>query len=105
MLSVIIGVFLNNNKPIAIKFKRQGMTALENGVIEILPERILGMQRLEALFKEKGYLICQSSGEKIYDFEEIVAVFLPLSSSTDQVMTVRNDMATEFMHKCLLSIP
>ena len=64
---------------------------------ETLPKRILGKQRLEALFNQKGYLICQSSGEKIYDFDEVVTIFIPLSPSTDQVMTVHSDRAKAFV--------
>ena len=54
------------------------MSKLEHLDIETLPDRILGMQRLEALFKQTGYLICQSTGKRIYDFDEIVVIFLTL---------------------------
>lgn len=80
------------------------MTKLENFDIETLPDRILGMQRLEALFNQKGYLICQSSGEKIYNFDEVVAIFLPISPERDQVMAVHSDHATEFVRSCLLTL-
>lgn len=80
------------------------MTKLKHLDIETLPDRILGMQNLEALFKQKGYLICQSSGERIYDFDEVVAIFIPLSSERDQVMAVHNDHATEFIQSCLLTL-
>ena len=80
------------------------MTKLEHFDIETLPDRILGMQRLEALFNQKGYLICQSSGARIYDFNEVVAIFLPLSPERDQVMAVRTDHATEFVRSCLLTL-
>lgn len=73
------------------------MTKLEHLDFETLPKRILGMQRLEALFNQKGYLICQSSGEKIYDFDEVVTIFIPLSSSTDQVMVVNSKCAKAFV--------
>ena len=56
---------------------------------ETLPDRILGMQRIENLFKRNGYLICQSTGKKIYNFNEVVVIFLPLSLTSDQVMAVR----------------
>jgi len=69
--------------------------------IETLPDRILGMQKLEGLFNLTGYLICQSSGEKIYDFDEVVAIYIPISPSTDQVMTVHSDRANEFLQRCL----
>lgn len=68
---------------------------------ETLPNRILGMQRLEALFNQKGYLICQSSGERIYDFDEVVAIFIPLSPTTDQVMAVHSDHAEVFIQSLL----
>ena len=77
------------------------MTKLENLDFETLPKRILGMQRLEALFNQKGYLICQSSGEKIYDFDEVVTIFIPLSPSIDQVMTVHSDRAKAFVQSLL----
>jgi len=77
---------------------------LEHPDIEIIPERILGMQKLEALFNHNGYLICQSSGERIYDFKKIVAIFIPLSPEHDQVMAVHNDHATAFMQSCLLTM-
>lgn len=80
------------------------MTKLEHLDIETLPDRILGMQRLEALFNQKGYLICQSSGERIYDFDVIVAIFIPLSPSTDQVMAVHSDHATAFIQSLLLTL-
>jgi len=80
------------------------MTTVEQIDEETLPDRILGMWRLEALFNQNGYLICQSSGKKIYNFDEIVAIFLPLSSSTDQVMAVHSNHATEFIQRCLITL-
>ncbi|TGE36941.1 hypothetical protein E4K67_17750 [Desulfosporosinus fructosivorans] len=74
---------------------------LENLDIETIHERILGMQKLEALFNQKGYLICQSSGERIYDFKDIVTIFIPLSPERDQVMAVHSDHATTFVQSCL----
>ena len=71
---------------------------------ETLPDRILGLQRIEALFNQNGYLICQCTGERIYDFDEIVAVFIPLSSERDHVMAVHRDHATAFMQSCLLAL-
>ncbi|EHQ90049.1 hypothetical protein [Desulfosporosinus youngiae] len=76
---------------------------MEHNDVEILPERILGMQKLEAIFKQNGYLICQSSGERIYNFDEVAAIFLPLSSSIDQAMAVHRSHAPEFLHRCLLA--
>jgi prephenate dehydrogenase len=73
------------------------MTKLEHLDIETLPARILGMQKLEKLFNQRGYLICQSSGERIYDFDEIVAIFIPLSQERDQVMAVHSDRVTAFI--------
>ena len=77
---------------------------MEHLDFEILPGRIVGMQRLETLFKQEGYLICQSSGEKIYDFDKIVGIFIPLSPSTDQVMAVHINHATAFVQRCLLAL-
>ena len=71
---------------------------------ETLPDRILGLQRIEALFNQNGYLICQCTGERIYDFDEIVAVFIPLSSERDRVMAVHRDHATTFIQSCLLAL-
>lgn len=68
---------------------------------ELIPERILGAQRLEDLFNHKGYLICQATGNKIYDFEQVTAVFIPLSTTKDQVMVVQRDYAVEFLQSCL----
>jgi len=72
--------------------------------VETLPDRILGMQRLEALFNQQGYLICQSSGERIYNFDEVVTIFISISPSTDQVMAVHSDHATAFLQSCLLTL-
>ncbi|MCO1600322.1 hypothetical protein [Desulfosporosinus nitroreducens] len=80
------------------------MGTLRHNDIETLPNRIVGMQRLETLFNQKGYLICQSSGERIYDFNEVVAVFLPLNPSTDNVIAVSSICALEFVQKCISSI-
>ena len=80
------------------------MKKLEHNDVEILPDRILVMQRLEAIFNQKGYLICQSSGERIYDFDQIVAIFLPLCSSTDHAMAVHSSHAAEFMKSCLSTL-
>jgi len=77
------------------------MTILEHSDNYILPDRILGMQRLEALFKQKGYLICQSSGERIYNFDEVATIFIPLSPSTDQVIAVHSDHAQAFIQNIL----
>ena len=77
---------------------------MEHLDIETLPDRILGMQRLEALFNQKGFLICQSSGERIYDFDVIVAIFIPLSPERDQVMAVHSDHATAFIQSLLLTL-
>ncbi|HBP65046.1 MAG TPA: hypothetical protein DD730_12400 [Desulfosporosinus sp.] len=66
------------------------------------PDRILGMQKLEELFNQKGYLICQSSGERVYDFNKITAIFVPLSKERDQVMAVHSDYALEFVQSCVL---
>jgi|GEM_PF-1335876 len=95
---------MNNNKPIDSEILKTGDDALEHSDVEILPERILGMQKLEVIFNQKGYLICQSSGERIYDFDEVVAIFLPLSSSTDQAMAVHRSHAPEFVQRCLLTL-
>ncbi|EGW38007.1 hypothetical protein DOT_3950, partial [Desulfosporosinus sp. OT] len=51
---------------------------MEDFDIQTLPDRILGMQKLEALFNQKGYLICQSSGKRIYNFDEVATIFIPL---------------------------
>lgn len=77
---------------------------MEQPDIETLPNRIRGMKRLEALFNQTGYLICQSTGRRIYDFDEVVAVFLPLSPENDQVMAVHSDHATAFIMNCLLTL-
>lgn len=77
---------------------------MEQPDFERLPNRIQGMIRLEALFKLNGYLICQSTGKRIYDFDEIVAVFLPLSTERDQVMAVHSDHATAFIQSYLLTL-
>ncbi|MDQ7094958.1 hypothetical protein REC12_15280 [Desulfosporosinus sp. PR] len=71
---------------------------------ETLPRRIQGMLRLEGLFNQKGYLVCQSSGKKIYNFEEVVAVFIPLSSTNDQVMAVHCDCAQSFIQSSIASL-
>lgn len=68
---------------------------------ETLPDRILGLQRLEDLFNLRGYLICQSTGEKIYDFDKVVAIFIPFSSTMEQVVPVHTDKALEFLHSNL----
>lgn len=78
------------------------MTELEHFDSQTLPDRILGMQKLEALFNQKGYLICQSSGKKIYNFDEVATIFIPLSPSTDQVMAVHSDHAKAFIQSLLL---
>lgn len=72
--------------------------------VETQPDRILGMQRLEALFNQNGYLICQSTGKRIYDFDEIVAIFIPLSPERDQVMAVHSDHATAFIQRSLSTL-
>ena len=77
---------------------------MEHLGFETLPDRILGMQRLEALFNQKGYLICQHTGERIYDLEEIVAIFIPLSPASDQVMAVQSEHAREFIQSCLSAL-
>ena len=64
---------------------------------ETLPDRILGLQRLEDLFNLKGYLICQSTGERIYDFDKLVAIFIPVNSKTDLILTVHSDHAKELL--------
>lgn len=71
---------------------------------QTLPNRILGMQTLEDLFNQRGYLICQASGERIYDFNRITVIFVPLSQEQDQVMAVHSDFAIEFMQSCLLTL-
>ena len=80
------------------------MNSLEHLDYEIIPDRILGMQKLEALFNQNGYIICQSTGERIYDFQEIVAIFIPLSTSIDQVMAVHSDHALVFAQRCLATL-
>lgn len=80
------------------------MTKLEHPDLEMIPDRILGMQKLEALFNQNGYIICQSTGERIYDFKKIVAIFIPLSPKRDQVMAVHNEHATAFIQSCLLTL-
>jgi hypothetical protein len=75
------------------------MTKLEH--FETPPDRILGMQRHEALFNQNGYLICQCTGERIYDFDVIVAIFIPLSPERDQVMAVHSDRAKAFIQSLL----
>ncbi len=72
--------------------------------IATIPERIQGMQKLEALFKQNGYLICQSSGDRIYDLKEIVVIFIPLSPERDQVMAVHSEHAPVFLQSCLLTL-
>lgn len=80
------------------------MSKLDHLEIITLPDRILGMQKLEELFNQKGYLICQASGERLYDFNRIAAIFVPLSKERDQVMAVHSDYATEFIQSCLLTL-
>ncbi|WP_088189047.1 hypothetical protein [Desulfosporosinus sp. FKA] len=74
---------------------------MEDHDLEIVPERILGIQRLEDLFNHKGYLICQATGNIIYNFEQVAAVFIPLSATKDQVMVVHQDYAVEFLQSHL----
>ncbi|MGI6119146.1 MAG: hypothetical protein ACOYIB_00970 [Desulfosporosinus sp.] len=71
---------------------------------QMLPNRIRGVQRLEALFNQKGYLICQATGKKIVNFDEVVTIFIPLSPSTDQVMAVHSDHAKAFIQSCLMTL-
>lgn len=73
---------------------------MEDHKINTLPGRILGMQKLENLFNQNGYLICQATGVKIYDFDNVTAFFIPLNSETDQVMAVHSEQATSFLQKC-----
>ena len=80
------------------------MTKLEHFDIETIPDRILGMQKLEALFNQQGYLICQSSGERVYNFEEVVTIFIPLSPERDQVMAVQRECARDFVKSCFLAL-
>lgn len=80
------------------------MSKLDHLDIRTLPDRILGMQMLEDLFNQKGYLICQASGKRLYDFYTITAVFVPLTQERDQVMAVHSDYATEFIRSCLLTL-
>jgi len=80
------------------------MTILEHLGFETLPDRILGMQRLEDLFNQKGYLICQATGKRLYNFDEIVAIFIPLSPANDQVMAVQDEHAQEFIKSCFSTI-
>ena len=68
---------------------------------ESIPERIKGFQRLEEFYEFHGYLICQSCGKKIYDLEKVVAVYIPLSSTLEQVVPVHTDYAAEFMQNSL----
>jgi len=77
---------------------------MEYPKIETLPGRILGMQRLETLFKQKGYLICQSTGARIYNFDEVATIFIPLSPSSDQVMVVHSDCAKAFIQSLFPNI-
>ena len=77
---------------------------MEHLDIGTLPDRILGMQKLEALFNQNGYLVCQCTGERIYDFQLIVVIFIPLSPERDQVMAVHSDHATAFIQSCLLTL-
>ncbi|AET68796.1 hypothetical protein Desor_3296 [Desulfosporosinus orientis DSM 765] len=77
---------------------------MKNYEINTIPKRIIGMQNLEEIFNQNGYLVCQSSGEKIYNFDDIVAVFLPINPATDQVVAVHNKYAPEFIRKCVLSM-
>lgn len=72
--------------------------------LDFLPTRIQGFQRLEALFNQEGYLICQATGNKIYAVEDVVALFIPLCGSKDQVIAVHRDHAKTFMQKCLLAL-
>ncbi|MDP4159704.1 MAG: hypothetical protein Q8911_08085 [Bacillota bacterium] len=81
-----------------------GDDQMDHHVIDTIPKRILEMQRLEALFHNQGYLICQATGARICDFDKVVAIFTPLSLSTDQVMAVHVDEAKEFLQTCLLSL-
>lgn len=69
-----------------------------------LPHRILGIQKLETIFRRNGYLICQYTGERIYKLEDMAAVFIPLSEGVDQVMAVHKDHAKVFVTNCLMSI-
>jgi hypothetical protein len=68
---------------------------------ELLPDRILGLQRLEDLFNIKGYLICQSSGVKIFDFDKVAAVFIPINSTMEHIVAVHTDYASEFLRSNL----
>jgi hypothetical protein len=68
---------------------------------ETLPSRILAMQKLEKLLERQGYIICQRSGEKIYNVHDIVTIFLPCSQSVDLVMAVHKDYAQVFLRSCL----
>jgi len=80
------------------------MTKLKYHETAPIPDRIKGMQKLEALFNQNGYIICQSSGERIYDFDKVVTIFIPLSPLTDQVMAVHSEYATAFMQNCLMTL-
>ncbi len=71
---------------------------------ETMPKRIQGMLRLEEIFNQNGYLVCQSTGKRIYDFEEVVAVFIPLNSTSDQIMAVHRDHAKLFLQSNVSSL-
>jgi hypothetical protein len=64
---------------------------------------VLGLKSLEKLLHEKGFLICQQTGEKITQEDNLVAVHLTVDGNECVILPVHKDNANIFLQTMIMS--
>ncbi len=60
-------------------------------------DHISAMQKLEHILNEQCYIICQHSGVKILDLEDVSAMFIPVNKTDHLIITVHQNSAKDFL--------
>lgn len=59
---------------------------------------VLGFKSLEKLLHEKGFLICQQTGKKITQEDDLIAIHLTIDGNECMILPVHKDNADIFLH-------
>lgn len=63
--------------------------------------QVLGLKSFEKLLYQKGFVICQQTGQKITQEEDLVAVHLTIGESECVIVPVHKDYANSFLQKMM----
>ncbi len=65
--------------------------------------QVLGLKSFEKLLHQKGFLICQQTGEKITQEDDLVAVHLTVGDKECVILPVHKENANTFLQTMIMT--